>query len=118
LLGFIEAVNFINEQYGSTPILSSLLPGYLNSLTNLLYTGKNRRDRLEMSIADFSQQTRQCRLADTWWAPENHGMQRALLQCFSQRFSSGKQMLLANVFVQGGGTHTSSQRLSHWRCAE
>ncbi len=57
-----------------------------------------------MGIGHLGQQLRQRGLAHARRAPEDHRMQRALLQCFAQRFAAREQMLLPDVFVEAGGT--------------
>ena len=57
-----------------------------------------------MGIGYLGQQLCQRGLAHTRRPPEDHRMQRALLQRLAQRFAARQQMLLPDVFVEAGGT--------------
>ena len=106
-------MHFVDKQDGAAPILARLLLGDFDGLANLLDPGQDRRDRFKVGIRDFRQQPRQGGLAHARRAPEDHGVQCALLQCFTQGLAAGEQVLLADILVQVGRTQTGSQWLGY-----
>jgi len=118
LLGLVEAVHFVDEQDGPPAVLHRLLLGDLHRLANLLDPGEHGGNRLEMGIGNLGQEPRQGRLAYTGWAPEHHGMQRALLQRLAQRLAAGKQMFLPDVFAEAGCAQTRGKWLGDGFAAE
>lgn len=106
-------MHFVDKQDGAPAILACLLLGDFDGLADLLDPGQDCRDGFEMRIRDFRQQPRQGGLAHARRAPEDHRMQRALLQRLTQGLAAGEQVLLTNVLVQVGRTQTRSQRLGY-----
>ncbi|MNR05910.1 hypothetical protein D3C85_1219610 [compost metagenome] len=111
-------MHLVDEQDGPAAVLGGVLLRDLDCLTNLLDPGEHRGNRLEMGIGDLGQQARQGGLAHTRRPPEDHRVQRALLQRFAQRLAACQQMLLADVFVQAGGTQACRQGLGDGRITE
>jgi len=104
LLRLVEAMHFVNKQDGAAPVLARLLLGNFDRLTDLLDPGQYRRNGFKVCIRDFCQQPRQGGFTHARRPPENHRMQRALLQRFTQGLAASEQVFLTDVLIQIGCT--------------
>ncbi|MOA19387.1 hypothetical protein D3C78_1397650 [compost metagenome] len=104
-------MHFVDEQDGAAAVLRGLLLGDFHRLADLLDPGQHRRDRFEVRVRDFREQSRQGGFADPGRAPENHRMQGPLLQRFAQGLAASEHVLLTDVLVQIGCTQAGGQRL-------
>ncbi|MOA28986.1 hypothetical protein D3C78_1499710 [compost metagenome] len=95
-------MHLIDEQDGPAAILAGLLLGHLDGLADFLDPRQYRRNRLEVRIAKLCQQPCERGLAHARRPPEDHRVQRTLLQRLTQRFATRQQVLLADILVQVG----------------
>ena len=103
LLRLVETVYFIDKQNGPPAILRRLLLGNFHRLTDLLDPREHRRKGFEVGLGDFRQQPCQGGFAHPRRAPEDHRMQRALLQRLTQWLARRQQVLLTDILLQVGG---------------
>ena len=108
-------MHFIDKQDRALAVLAGLLLGDFNGLADFLNPGEHRRNRFEVRIRDFCEQARQGGLAHARRPPEDHRMQRALLQRLTQRLAASEHVFLTDVLIQIGCTQTRGQGLSN-RC--
>ncbi|MNS24541.1 hypothetical protein D3C72_563900 [compost metagenome] len=111
LLGLVETMHFVDEQNGAAAVLRGLLLGDFHRLTDLLDPGQHRRDRFEVRVRDFREQSRQGGFAHARRPPENHRMQGTLLQRLAQRLAASKHVFLTDVLIQIGRAQARGQRL-------
>ncbi|MNP45682.1 hypothetical protein D3C76_1396250 [compost metagenome] len=109
---------FIDEEDGAATVLGGMLLGHFDGLADFLDAGKHCGNRLEVRIRDLRQQARQGGLADARRPPEDHRVQRALLQRLTQRLAAGEQVLLADILVQIGRAQARGQGLGYGFGAE
>ncbi len=83
-----------------------------NRLADFFHPRQNCRNRFKMRIRNFGQQSRQGGFTHARRAPENHRMQCALLQRFTQGLAARQQVFLTDVLVQIGRAQAGSQGLS------
>ncbi|MNK96088.1 hypothetical protein D3C87_1163520 [compost metagenome] len=111
LLGLVESMHFVDEQNGAAAVLRGLLFGDFHRLADLLDPGQHRRDRFEVRVRDFREQSRQGGFAHARRPPENHRMQGTLLQRLAQGLAASEHVFLTDVLVQIGRTQTGGQGL-------
>ncbi|MNI57209.1 hypothetical protein D3C73_1122580 [compost metagenome] len=113
LLGLVEAVHFVDEQDRPPAVLRGLLLGDFHRLADFLHPGQDCRDGFEVGVRDFRQQPRQGGLAHAGRPPEDHRVQRTLLQRLAQGLAASEHVLLTDVLVQVGRTQAGGQGLSN-----
>ncbi len=111
-------MHFVDKQNSTLAVLPGLLLGDFHGLANFLDPGQHRRNSLEMRVRNLGQQPGQRSLADAGRAPEDHRVQRALLQRLAQRLAVSQHVLLTDILIQIGSTQTCSQGLSYRFAAE
>ncbi|AEW72919.1 hypothetical protein EcWSU1_01480 [Enterobacter ludwigii] len=96
LLAFIETVNFVDKENGTSPGIA-VLPRTFNRLADLLHAGRDCRDALDIRVSIAGDNFRERGFACTGWAPEDHGVQMPGLNGTRQGFPRSQQVLLADV---------------------
>src|SRR6185295_18585527 len=109
LLGFVEAMDFINEDDGAGPILPCPLRVRHDSF-NFLDTGKHGRELDELRLGEAGDDLGQRCLAGTGRAPKDERAEIVALNLRTQRFAGSDQMFLTDILVECARTHTVRQR--------
>ena len=105
LLAFVETMHFIHKQ-NSAQARQFILFGFFNGFTNFFNAAGDRRNTLHFRLNTLRNNFRQGGFAGTGGPPENHGMNIACLNRFTQRFTLAQQMRLATILRQGGWAHS------------
>ena len=110
LLGFVESMNFIDEQYGFATVGGQFVACLLQDGPQFFYAACHRTQRSKSAAASRSQEARQRRFATARWSIKNHRAQAIGLNQPAQQLALAQKMLLPNKLVQRTGTHPCSQR--------
>ncbi len=109
LLGFVEAVNFVQKQDGAAfPLRFALIKqvaaafrlNLIHDVSNLAFACRHRRQFKIGAVCLVGDDTRQRGFADSRRPPEDHGVNAVLLDRQIQRFASANKMLLADKLVE------------------
>ena len=110
LLGLVEPVDLVEEQDRAPLVLAEPTPGPLDDVANVLDPGRHRRELFEFLLRAPGHRERQCRLAGSGRAPEQHGRQRIVLDELPQRPTRPEQMRLADDVVDRAWPEPSRER--------
>ena len=110
LLGFVEAVDLVNEQDGGLLVESLAFLGAGHRLAEISHAGRHCADRLEMRLRDGGDEPGQRSLAGARRSPEQDGRYTVDFYSPAQDPVFGKDMLLPHEFVEGGRSHPLCQR--------
>ena len=110
LLAFVEAVDFIDEQDGTSAGIRADQGGTFDGIADVFHTGEYRRECHEFRIEAIGHQACQCRFADTGGAPQDHRVRFAGFKGGAQGLACTKKMLLPDDIVECFGTHAFGQR--------
>ena len=105
LLAFIETMHFIHKQNGAQTC-QLILFRFFYGFANFFNAAGNSRNTLDFRLNALRDNFRQRSFAGAGWPPENHGMNIACLNRFTQRFTFAQQMRLATILRQGGWAHS------------
>ena len=105
LLGFIEAMNFIDEQDRPPAADPAPLLGDLNHLAQLWQPARNGRKRFEVGFRVQGDQMPQGGLAAPGWSPQNHRRDCILLNGETKRSSRTHDLGLSQQLVQRVWAH-------------
>src|SRR5262245_27946121 len=101
LLGFVEAVDFIDEEDGSRAAkLTAAFRGG-DDLLDFLDPRRHGADGHELGAGDRGQQPAERRLSGAGRSPEDQRMQRAVAQRLTQRPSRAEELRLPYELVKG-----------------
>jgi len=108
---FVEAMHLIDED--DRALLRQAIAcdqGTLHRLANVLHATEYRADAQELRIEGRRHQTRDGRLANARWPPQNARMGLARFKGNAQRHAWAQQMLLADDFAEAAGPQALGQR--------
>src|SRR5262249_9487921 len=110
LLGFVEAVNFINEEDGTRTVGGGFLR-VGHDLLDFFYAGEDGRELDEGGFGGFGDDFCEGGLTDSRRPPKDHRRGIISFNLDPQWLARAKQMLLANVLVERLRAHA----LGEWR---
>ena len=111
LLGFVEAMDFIDEDDRPRAVLLGAL-GIGHDLLDFLDAGEHGGELDELSLGEAGDDLRQGSLARPRRSPENDGADVVAFDLGPQRLARPDQLLLADKFVQRARTHAVGKRAS------
>ena len=109
LLGFVKAVDFINEKNRST-IHSQILLGPFDGLPHVSNAGRNGTESNKIGFGFSGDETGQCGFADPGRPPKNHGHEIVVFDGFPEQFARRQNVLLPHKFFQRTRAHAIGQR--------
>lgn len=109
LLALVETVHLVHEQDGTHPTPAVLL-GLVDGGADLLDTGGDRREPLDLGLAVVSHQLGQRGLAGTGRPPQDHGVAVTGQDRFAQGLVRPQDMLLTDILLEGLRPHPGRQR--------
>ena len=108
MLCLIEAVNFIDEDDGSSAELLRFL-GVSHHRLDLLDASEHGRELDEFGLGHVGDDLRERRLAHARGSPEDHRAWIIALDLRAQRLAGPEDLLLTDKFVECAGTHALGQ---------
>ena len=115
LLRPVEAVDLVHEQDRALAAPAALGLRLGHHLADLLHARHHRRERHEAGARHVGQEPRQRGLAGAGRAPEDHGVELALLEGPAQRLARRGQLRLADDLVEGLRAHAVGERRGRLR---
>ena len=114
LLGFVEAVNFVDEKDGSPFLVEEgIAPSLVKHFPHILHPGHHGTQGVEIPIQGFRNDMGQGGFPHARRPPENEGTEVPALYHLPQNAAFAHQMPLAHILVQGAGTHPLRERGQH-----
>ena len=110
LLGFVEAVDFVDENNGAVAGTRFVLRGGHHFL-DFLDAREDGAEGNEVSMREASDNARERGFAAARRSPEEHGAGIVALDLHAQRLAGTEQFFLADEFVERTGTHALGERL-------
>ena len=110
LLAFVEPVDFIDEQYGTSAGIRADQSRAFDGVADVFHAGEYGGQGHEFGIEAICHQARQCRFPDAGRSPQNHGVRFTGFESGAQGFACTKKVLLPDDFVEGSGAHAFCQR--------
>src|SRR5207245_1794044 len=110
LLGFVEAVNFIDEDDGAIAGFGFQF-GSGHDFLDFLDAGQDRAERDEAGFGEPRNQTSESGFPAAGGAPEKHGAEMVRFDLNAERFAGAEEFLLADEFVKRAWAHALGERL-------
>ena len=109
LLGFVEAMDFIDEHDRARAVLPGAL-GVGHDLLDFLDAGEHGGELDKLRLGEARDDLRQRGLAGAGRPPEDERADIVALNLRAQRFARADQVLLADKFIERARTHAVGQR--------
>ena len=110
LLRLVEAVDLVHEEDGAPPAPGAIGLGLRHHLPDLLHAREHGREGHEARARHLGHEQRQRGLAGARRAPEDHGVEPALLERSAQDLARPDEVALADHLVQRAGPHPVGER--------
>jgi len=110
LLGFVEAVNLVNENDGAMAGTRFVL-GDGHDFLNFFDAGQDRAEGNEFGASQPGDQASQSGLPAAGRAPEEHGAKVVAFDLNAERLARAEQFFLADEFVERARAHALGKRL-------
>ena len=110
LLGFVEAMDFVDEDDRAMAGAGFMLGGGHDFL-DFLDAGENGAERNEFGAGQARDQARQSGLTTARRSPEKHGAEIVVFDLHAKRFAGAEEFFLADEFVEGTRAHAFGERL-------
>ena len=110
LLGFVEAVNFINEDDGALGGAGFAL-GLGHDLFDFLDAAEDGAEGDEFAARNAGDDARESGFAAARRAPEKHGTEIVGFDLQAERFAGAEKFFLADEFVESAGSHAFGEGL-------
>jgi len=110
LLGFVEAVNFINEDDGALGGAGFAL-GLSHDLFDFLDAAEDGAEGDEFAARNAGDDTGESGFAAARRAPEKHGAEIIGFDLQAKRFAGAEELFLADEFVESAGSHAFGEGL-------
>src|SRR5260370_25290721 len=110
LLGFVEAVNFVDEDDGAVAGAGFTFSdghGFLDFLD----AGENGAEGNEFGAGQTRDESRQRGFTPAWRSPEKHGAQILVFDLNAKRLAGTEKLFLADEFIEGARAHALGERL-------
>src|SRR5438067_6475924 len=109
LLGFVEAMNFI-DKYDRSSAKVAGFGGVGHDLLDLFDSAQNGGEFDEISFRDSGDDLRKSCLSHSGRTPEDDGTRIVSLDLQTERLARREQMLLSYDFIESSGTHALGER--------
>ncbi len=110
LLGFVEAVDFVDENNGAIAGARFVFRGGHHFL-DFLDAGENGAEGDEIGARQAGDEARERGFSAAGRAPKKHGADVVTFDLKTKRLAGTEQFFLADEFVERAGTHTLGERL-------
>ena len=111
LLGFVEAVNFVDEDDGAGAVLAGAV-GVGHDLLDFLDAGEDGGELDELGFGDAGDDFGERGFAGAGRAPEDHGGGIVALDLNTQGLAGADKMFLADELFEGARAHAVGERTS------
>ena len=109
LLGFVEAMDFVDEDNGPRAVLLGAL-GVGHDLLDFLDAGEHGGELDELGLGHAGDDLRQRGFAGAGRSPEDERTDVVALDLRAQRLAGADQVLLSDEFVERARTHAVGER--------
>jgi hypothetical protein len=109
LLGFVEAVDFVDEQHRAAAHPAEAF-GVRHHRLDLFYAGQHRAERHELAACDARDQARERSLANARRPPQDQRAQLIALDLRPQRLARRQDVLLSYKVLEFFRTHALGER--------
>src|SRR5262249_28925767 len=110
LLGLVEAVDLVDEENGAASADGAFRLGLGRDLTYLLHAREYSREGRETRTDHLGHEPSESGLTGAWRSPEDHRVQRAVLERAPQHLAGPDQMLLPDDLVEASRPHPIGER--------
>ncbi len=110
LLGFVEAVNFVDEDDGAMAGAGFLL-GHGHDFLYLLDAGEDGAEGDKLGAGQARDEARERGLSAAGRAPEEHGAEIVVFDLNAKRLARTEKFFLANEFIERARTHALGEWL-------
>src|SRR5882672_666112 len=110
LLGFVEAVNFVDEDDGAVAAAGFLF-GDGHDFLDFLDARENGAERDKFRTRQARDETRERRFSAARRSPEKHGAEIVVFDLNAQGFARAEKFFLADEFIERARAHALGERL-------
>ncbi|MFM1943062.1 MAG: hypothetical protein RI897_2044 [Verrucomicrobiota bacterium] len=111
LLGFIEAVDFIDEEEGGLGLVSESVGGFGEDLADIGHRGFHTAEAFEVVGAVFGDEAGEGGFSGAWGSEEDHGLDPLGFDGSAEQFAFGEEVGLADEFGEELWPHACGERL-------
>ena len=105
LLCLVEPVDFVDEQQRAPAALGAIAIRRGDDFADFLDAGRHRAEGDEIRVDETGEQSGQRGLAGAGRAPEDHRVERPVLEREPQRAARPQQLILTDQVVERAGPH-------------
>ena len=110
LLGFVEAMDFVDEDDGSLAAVRFAFRGGHDFL-DFLDAGEHRAEGYELGTREAGNHARERGFAATGRTPQEHRGDLIVFNLLAERFAGAEKFFLADEFIERARAHAFGERL-------